>query len=430
MGSVVIYQTLYDLFPPTSIDPDCVSPLTASEFLQRILVPEVGARLLIQDMYMDETEMDDAVKILRESANYGVAMFPADDGEEGEGRDDGELGAADMILMKRAMKRRKELDEDEKEEEEEFQREIREKEKREKEREKEIESSPPRPPPRRKPRHIGKITSTASIINDVEMVPSVPLEGDTDIDDAPRSAHDPPRPRPLPSRGRPGTLEQLAGNPESKKASDTRPKPRRLPSANIPRSTDTDVEDAPLHSSQSRPKPRRLVSQSSIDVRPPDANATPRKAKHSIPAQDSSDVDIDLCSSSEDAADNDDDDDWDVGRMERGKKKRKAKAKAKGTSKALNTTSINAARIDNDFPLPSSTRTPRKSVSREKRFLDSDEEETPRPGRVKSSAQALPYEPPNDLVPPLQRARERKARSTALSSYSIDNFSDQVALFE
>ncbi|KAG6873027.1 hypothetical protein C0992_009157, partial [Termitomyces sp. T32_za158] len=113
---------LYDLFPLDSIDPHLVSPLTASEFLQRILVPEIGVRLIMQDMDLDESQMKDAVRILRESANYGVCMFPVDEEEEDEGvADNAGLDAADMIVMKRAMKRRQQLEADERAKEDEYQ---------------------------------------------------------------------------------------------------------------------------------------------------------------------------------------------------------------------------------------------------------------------------------------------------------------------
>jgi hypothetical protein len=59
----------------------------------------------------------EGVNILRASAKYGVAMFPEDGGEWGEGPSGRkgsparkeEMGAADVILMERAMRRRREL---------------------------------------------------------------------------------------------------------------------------------------------------------------------------------------------------------------------------------------------------------------------------------------------------------------------------------
>ncbi|PBK65910.1 hypothetical protein ARMSODRAFT_1087149 [Armillaria solidipes] len=115
-GSVIIHQTLFNLFPPASIHPDQVKPLTPNEFTQRILVPEVAARLIRQDMRVSPSK---AVKILRESASYGVAMFPEDGGGWGEKKkDDDVMGVADLMVMARARKRRIELEQEEREEEE------------------------------------------------------------------------------------------------------------------------------------------------------------------------------------------------------------------------------------------------------------------------------------------------------------------------
>ncbi|KAK0238524.1 RTC4-like domain-containing protein [Armillaria nabsnona] len=115
-GSVIIHQTLFNLFPPASIHPDQVKPLTPNEFTQRILVPEVAARLIRQDMGVSPSK---AVKILRESASYGVAMFPEDGGGWGEKKkDDDVMGVADLMVMARARKRRIELEQEEREEEE------------------------------------------------------------------------------------------------------------------------------------------------------------------------------------------------------------------------------------------------------------------------------------------------------------------------
>ena len=95
--------------------------------MQRILVPEVGVRLIMEDRKLKgEDAMETAVCILRESASYGVAMFPEDGGEWGGGeRDSGrrgrkgevdeDIGVADRIVMERARKRRKELEAEEEE---------------------------------------------------------------------------------------------------------------------------------------------------------------------------------------------------------------------------------------------------------------------------------------------------------------------------
>ena len=124
---MIIHQTLYDLFPPASIDLNLISPLTVNEFIQRILVPEVGVRLIMEDQGLQGKDgMETAVCILRESANYGVAMFPEDGGEWGlgggesgngqrgrRGEADEEVGVADRIVMERARRRRKELEQEE-----------------------------------------------------------------------------------------------------------------------------------------------------------------------------------------------------------------------------------------------------------------------------------------------------------------------------
>ena len=129
LGSVIIHQTLYNLFPPSELDSDLVSPLTSNEFIQRILVPEVAVRLIKEDQNLEgDVGTNEALQILRESSAYGVAMFPEDSGESagvgpsrgsrGQRRED-EMGAGDLIVMERARKRRKELEEEHEHEEEE-----------------------------------------------------------------------------------------------------------------------------------------------------------------------------------------------------------------------------------------------------------------------------------------------------------------------
>lgn len=124
-----------------------------------------------------------AVQILRDSASYGVSMFPEDGGEwgggeggRGSGEDGEELGVADLIVRERARKRRKELEaEDEKEEEELRLLEESEKKKQKALKKKEKEKArkgkgketepPPTPPPesRPRPRPLGKGSSSASV---------------------------------------------------------------------------------------------------------------------------------------------------------------------------------------------------------------------------------------------------------------------------
>ncbi|KAJ7030051.1 RTC4-like domain-containing protein [Mycena alexandri] len=76
LGSVIIHETLYDLFPETSVNLDFLHPFDRRDFIGRILVPEVGMRLIMEDLSLDNAAA--AVKVLRASASYGVGMFPAD----------------------------------------------------------------------------------------------------------------------------------------------------------------------------------------------------------------------------------------------------------------------------------------------------------------------------------------------------------------
>ncbi|KDR67618.1 hypothetical protein GALMADRAFT_79483, partial [Galerina marginata CBS 339.88] len=84
LGSVIIHQTLYNMFPPSKMDPALIAPLTSNEVVQRILVPEVALHLIMEDMDLEGEEgMEEALEILRDSSSYGVAMFPEDGGEWG-----------------------------------------------------------------------------------------------------------------------------------------------------------------------------------------------------------------------------------------------------------------------------------------------------------------------------------------------------------
>ncbi len=110
------------MFPPNSMNPSSIAPLTGSEFMEKILVPEVALRLIMEDKQLDgEKGKQDALTTLRESSAYGVFMFPEDGGESNGAKklNRDKLGVGDMIVMERAMKRRKELEEEEKREAEE-----------------------------------------------------------------------------------------------------------------------------------------------------------------------------------------------------------------------------------------------------------------------------------------------------------------------
>ncbi|KAG1770154.1 RTC4-like domain-containing protein [Suillus placidus] len=116
LGSLIIHQTLYNLFPLSSFDASSISPLSPAEFVQLVLVPEVAVGLIMQDLHLDR---DEAIITLRESSQYGVGMFPdvGSDGAAAADDDDDDESIADRIVMERAKARRLELEEEEKIEE-------------------------------------------------------------------------------------------------------------------------------------------------------------------------------------------------------------------------------------------------------------------------------------------------------------------------
>ncbi|KAI0695339.1 RTC4-like domain-containing protein [Cerioporus squamosus] len=118
LGYVIIHQTLCDLFPPAEFHPDATLPLTPADFITLVLVPEAAVHLIMEDLSLPR---DKAIQTLRESVEYGVAMFPADDEGDlaGGSSKSGKLGATEKMFMDRARARRKELEEEERMEEEE-----------------------------------------------------------------------------------------------------------------------------------------------------------------------------------------------------------------------------------------------------------------------------------------------------------------------
>lgn len=116
---MIIHQTLLNMFPPDSFDSRTITPFTANEFIQRILVPEVALRLIMEDRRLRGlVGAERALQVLRDSTAYGVAMFPEDSDEsmvKKNNEDDGKFGAGvgvgDRIVMERARKRRKEIEE-------------------------------------------------------------------------------------------------------------------------------------------------------------------------------------------------------------------------------------------------------------------------------------------------------------------------------
>ncbi|KAL5536818.1 hypothetical protein ACEPAF_641 [Sanghuangporus sanghuang] len=116
-GAVIITQTLSHLFPPDSIDPDRVAPLTPTEFIRCVLVPECAVALIQEDLGSG-TSIEYAIRILRKSSKYGTAMFPDLDNRDAMsvGEDLGmgqQVGEA--IMKERVRARRAEISEEEKE---------------------------------------------------------------------------------------------------------------------------------------------------------------------------------------------------------------------------------------------------------------------------------------------------------------------------
>jgi hypothetical protein len=106
LGALVIQQTLLDMFPPESIDTQSIAPITHSEFIQRVLVPEAATSLIQEDMHQSR---EAALDTLRASAQYGVALFPHD--AKGHGANE-----AEKMMKQRATARRQEIAVDESEE--------------------------------------------------------------------------------------------------------------------------------------------------------------------------------------------------------------------------------------------------------------------------------------------------------------------------
>ncbi|KAJ7935204.1 RTC4-like domain-containing protein [Mycena leptocephala] len=319
LGSVIIHQTLYDMFPLTAVDPDLVDPLTPNEFIQRILVPEVGMRLVMEDMDLNPDDKSDkkrAVTVLRESASYGVAMFPEDGGDwagaSGKKKDnDGEeaMGVADRMVMERARKRRKELEIEEREEEEMWRLQEEEAEKQKQKAEiakqkrrarrkvKEKEAEPvavdpatvvrprPRPIPKNKGKPVVTVDSTSGMDTDSSSDPR-PSRDDSDMDMATTS--------------RSSGARDLGPNPT--------PRSRRVDKLDIPKLSDSDefpetiAITVPIQRTKPKTRSARATPASSetefegmvnISPRPrsPSASLTSSKRDSSV---------VDLCSSSED----------------------------------------------------------------------------------------------------------------------------------
>ncbi|KAI8638137.1 RTC4-like domain-containing protein [Parasitella parasitica] len=74
-GSDAIMQTLFGQYLETSIiDFNNVKPLTPVEFIQQILVPETGLRLIRQDRD-NKIDLQEAKQIMKESEEYGSMVY-------------------------------------------------------------------------------------------------------------------------------------------------------------------------------------------------------------------------------------------------------------------------------------------------------------------------------------------------------------------
>ncbi|CAE6482737.1 unnamed protein product [Rhizoctonia solani] len=96
-GSLIFFDTLNELFPNLTSD-EC-KPLTTRQFFMSVLVPEAAALLIEQDM---DCTHEEALITLRESRQYGLAMFPDRGGFFGSGKGDhmDEAGAKQLKWRK------------------------------------------------------------------------------------------------------------------------------------------------------------------------------------------------------------------------------------------------------------------------------------------------------------------------------------------
>ena len=105
IGYSIIHQTVQSLFPAVKMDPSLFMPLTWISFLQRVLIPETALLLIMEDLKVKGEEgSQEALKVLQESSEYGAGMFPDNDEEE-----ENCITVADKIVMKRALKKQKNI---------------------------------------------------------------------------------------------------------------------------------------------------------------------------------------------------------------------------------------------------------------------------------------------------------------------------------
>lgn len=73
-GSHYIMETLNEIFLKSDyLDKKKTSPLTPIEYLQQVLVPESGMRLIKEDLNL--INLHEACKVMEESSEYGSIVY-------------------------------------------------------------------------------------------------------------------------------------------------------------------------------------------------------------------------------------------------------------------------------------------------------------------------------------------------------------------
>ena len=381
LGSVIIHQTLYNLFPPSDFDPTLIAPLTPPEFIQRILVPEAAVGLIMEDQGLDindKRKRAKAIDILRESVAYGVAMFPdADTNVSGRGSSPGlpsgksgvdwYMGVGDEIVKERARARRRELEEEERVEEE-----MRERREREQE---DIKS---------KGKRKGKGREQSLEVSESS--------------DASRS-------RARPRKIQPAKLDEHASDASdaSERSKGTRPRPR-------PRPIRSDENTSSDPSEQTCPKPRRVQQQTRNDDSDSGQGIQTVSKSSKTSLVGSLTIDVDLCSDSSNSKTN-----WtsDLGRpLKKLPKKTRAASKTPDLQHP-DTDEEASSELELQYPVlpPNRNVTPRSSIIS---LLSEDEDDEPTPKPKKAPSRSVPVfvpsRAPSNLAKgkaPLEMARER-----------------------
>ena len=380
LGSVIIHQTLYNLFPPSDFDPTLIAPLTPPEFIQRILVPEAAVGLIMEDQGLDindKRKRAKAIDILRESVAYGVAMFPdADTNVSGRGSSPGlpsgksgvdwYMGVGDEIVKERARARRRELEEEERVEEE-----MRERREREQE---DIKS---------KGKRKGKGREQ-----------SLEVSGSSDAS----------RSRARPRKIQPAKLDEHAS--DTSERSRPRPRPRPIRSRQPDENTSSDASE------QSCPKPRRVQQQARNDGGDSGQGIQTVSKSSKALLVGSLTIDVDLCSDSSNSKAN-----WtsDLGRpLKKLPKKTRAASKTPDLQHP-DTDEEASSELELQYPVlpPNRNVTPRSSII-SLLSEDEDDEPTPKPKPKKAPSRSVPVlvpcRAPSNLAKgkaPLEMARER-----------------------